>query len=135
MDRADHVKEDWLLLVATKLRADGVDTEGELPMSVAERYYDQYPALSPRDAVSLYLAQRSRLSGPRTIVAKDIWIDRFVDHLGHVSSAPELTSPGVLDFAELTYQLAWDLVPEQVAESYVAAHGGRGDDSVKTSGE
>ncbi len=57
--------------------------------------------------------------GRRTIVAKELWIDRFVDHFKQV--VVEHASHAVTDFAESTYHVAWDLVPEDVVESYAAA--------------
>jgi hypothetical protein len=124
VDRTDHTKADWLLLVSTKLQVDDVDTEGESPLSVAQRYYEHYAELSPRDAVSMYMAHRAGLKGRRTIVAKDLWIDRFVHRLqpGATTSLP----PAVSEFAESAYQLAWDLIPEDVADTFTAAQRGQG---------
>lgn len=123
MDRTDHTRADWLLLVATKLSVDGVDTGDETPLSVAARYYANYPNLSPRDAVRKYMAQPSGPTGSRTIVPKEVWIDRFLDELLGADPDPESVFQAVTDFAESTYQLAWDLVPEDVANSYAAARG------------
>jgi hypothetical protein len=121
VDRTDHTKADWLLLVSTKLDVDQVDTDGESPLSVAERCYELFEKLSPRDAVGMYLAHRAGLKG--TVISKDLWIDRFIHYVRPSAIAP--IPPAVSAFAESTYQLAWDLVPEEVASTFTGAQRGR----------
>ncbi len=120
MDGTDHTTADWLLLVSSKLQVDRVDTNGESPLSVAERYYQRYPELTPHEAVSLYLAHRAGLKGRRKIVAKELWIDRFVDRLQ--PEEPAAIRAEVKEFAESAYEIAWDLLPEEVADTFTAAH-------------
>jgi hypothetical protein len=121
VDRTDDLtKADWLLLVSSKLQVDGVDTNGESPLSVAERYYQRNRDLTPHEAVGLYMAHRAGLQGRRKIVAKDMWIDRFVDHLQ--PSERKSIPNEVKEFAQSAYEIAWDLLPEEVANTFTAAH-------------
>ncbi len=119
MDAADQSQAAWILLVATKLRVDQIDTEGESPEDVALRYYGHYPGVSPSDAVSLFLAHQAAKKMKRTIVEKDVWISRFVDRLEPIVARP--ATPAITEFAESAYQLAWDLLPEEVADTYAGA--------------
>jgi hypothetical protein len=116
VDRTDHTKADWLLLVSTKFQVDEVDIDGQSPMSVAERCYELYGTFSPRDAVGMYLAHRAGLTG--AVVSKDLWIDRFVYYLQPSATTP--LPPAISEFAESAYQLAWDLIPEEVAITLTA---------------
>jgi len=74
MDGRHHAREDWVMLVASRLERHGIPTGSESPRDVAERIYDETSGLTPHEGISYYRAELDRQNMTADERRKGEWI-------------------------------------------------------------